>query len=176
MFSKHNLMSCHSNYVQVFLNEAFTLDREIAHHRKQSSQVEPKECFGIGVQESLRRERRVLGLVVVQGNQAALHRVSDGLEHQEVGVQISAGVLGRLALRGHVPQQARQENGPLHVADCRAVSLQGQNQAVLVEFAIGGLHGFRWTAAPEQWWKMGSSVQCKAVTAVLLFKCSLNVG
>lgn len=166
MFSKHqksyaNLMSCHSNYVQVFLNEAFTLDREIAHHRKQSSQVEPKERFRISVQESLRCERRLLGLVVVRGNQAALHRVPDGLEHQEVGVQVSAGVLGCLALRGHVTQQARQENGPLHVADRRAVSFQSQNQAVLVEFAVGGLHGFRWMAAPERPVEDGEAV-CSA--------------
>lgn len=139
-------MSCHSDNVQVPLSEAFRGLCEVVHDRKQSSQVEEKERFRISVQDRLR------GLDVSRGSQAALHGVSNGPEHGVVGVQVPAGVIGRLAVGGHVAQEARQEDGPLHVAHSRAVPLQSPNQAVSVGPGAGRLHGFlrRWRTAGKQ--------------------------
>lgn len=140
-----DLMSRHSDDVQVLLSEALGRLCEVVHDRKQSSQMEEKERFGIGVQQSLRGrgERRLLVLEVVRGHQAALHGVPNGPEHGVVGVQVPAGLVGRLAVGGHVAQEAGQEHGPLHVAHGGAVPLQGQDQAVSVEADVGRLHGFR---------------------------------
>lgn len=95
-FSNNNLKSsyvtsfltCCSNDVCIFLSKALSLFGEVSHHRKQSSQVEVEENFWVCVQERLQclvQHSDVLGLVVIWGNETALHCVSYGLEHQ-VGV------------------------------------------------------------------------------------------
>lgn len=165
----------HSNDVHIFVSKVLSLLGEVAHHRKQSSQVEAEESFRICVQEGLQGlvERGVvLGHVVIQVNQAALHCGSYGLEHQVVAIQVSAGLLRCVTvphlIGGHVSQQARQENRLLHVADSWAVSPQSQEQAVPVEFGLGRLHGssWMWSTVPVLWWlTVGSSVQCKAMRA-----------
>lgn len=136
------------NNVHVSLGEALSLLGEVTHHRKQSSQVEAEQSFRIRVQQRLQalvQRRVVLRLVVIQRHQANLHCVSYGLEHKVAVVQIFAGLLCGITLADligrHVPQQARQEDGLLHVLDGRAVSSQGQEEAVSVEPGVGGLHG-----------------------------------
>lgn len=114
---------CHSNDVHIFLCEALSLLGEVNHHRKQSCQVEAEETFRICVQERLQGlvEHCVLGLVVIQETQVALHGVSYGFEQLIGAIQVSAGLLccftvPRL-IRGYISQQARQEDGLLHVAN-----------------------------------------------------------
>lgn len=164
----------HSNYVHIFLRKAPRLLGEVGHHRKQSYQVELEESFGICVQERLQGRVEcsvVFDLVVIQDNKTALRCVSYGLEHQVVCIQIAAWLLCRFTLPqiigGYISQQARHENGLLHVSDSWAVSSQSQEQAVSVEFGLGRLHGSSWTwlTVPVLWWMMvGSSVQCKATS------------
>lgn len=144
---------CHPDEVHVFISEALSLLGEVAHHREESFQVKVEEGLRICVQKWLQAfvESRVgLGHVVVQGNQSVLHCVPYGFQGQVVVVQVSAGLLCCFTVpgfaRGNVPQHAGEQNRLLHVADGRAVSPQGQVEAVSGERGLDGLHGASWTS------------------------------
>lgn len=103
--------------------------------------------------------------MIVQGHQAVLHCVSDGLEHHVILVEVFTGLVCGIPrlVAGHVPQQAGQEDGLLHVPDGQAVPPHGQEEAVPVELDFELLHG----GCGEQWEAVCSAKELEQTMVVL---------